>query len=88
MLIGNVLKKMLTPQIKITRLLMNCICVQKPFVKLLATVKRMKSRKDFECEFGDVLQNWTIVGPDARDLLLRRAQFLGQHKSSTQEPFR
>lgn len=73
----NVLKKMLYREIKIKSLLMKSICVTKPFIKLLARVKRMKGRTEFVCEFDAVLQNWTVVGPDARETLLRRAQYLG-----------
>ncbi|XP_047021195.1 leucine-rich repeat-containing protein 74A-like [Helicoverpa zea] len=74
----SVLQKMLRPRIKITSLVMKGVCVQKPFLALLARVKRMKSRKNFECYFDTVLQNWTIVEPDARELILQRAQYLGK----------
>lgn len=78
----NVLQKMLKPKVKINQLLLDNVCVSKSFVELLARVKRRKNRKNFVCTFGTVLQNWTIAGPDARDLILKRAQYLGMSKKT------
>lgn len=75
----NVLQKMLRPRVKISNLLMESVCVQKSFIDLLARVKKMKSRKNFICIFDSVLQNWHIEGPDPRDLILQRTQFLGKN---------
>ncbi|XP_026724728.1 leucine-rich repeat-containing protein 74A-like [Trichoplusia ni] len=74
----NVLQKMLRPKVKINNLLMENVCVEKPFVDLLARVKKMKSRKHFVCKFDVVLGNWEVEEPDARSLVLKRAQYLGK----------
>ncbi|CAH0604903.1 unnamed protein product [Chrysodeixis includens] len=87
----NVLHIMLRPRIKIVNLLMENVCVEKTFIELLTRVKKMKSRKNFECKFDAVLQNWEVEAPDARKLVLKRAQYLGdagkKHKVDIAEYF-
>ncbi|CAH1645930.1 unnamed protein product [Spodoptera littoralis] len=78
----NVLQLMLKPRIKINQLLLENVCVSKPFVALLTRVKKRKNRKNFVCTFGTILQNWTIVEPDGRDLILKRVQYLGMSKKT------
>lgn len=72
-----VLEKMLKARVKIENLLMTNVWVKHPFITILQRVKRMKSRKNFKITYGGVLEDWIIAGVDARDLLLKRANFLG-----------
>lgn len=73
-----VLEKMLKPRVKIENLLLENINVNKQFMSCLSRVMKMKSRKNFTVKYGIVLQNWSVVGPDARELVLLRADYLGK----------
>ncbi|KOB77588.1 Uncharacterized protein OBRU01_02358 [Operophtera brumata] len=72
----TILQKMLLPRVKLQNLLMANVFVRKQFMVILNRVKNMKSRKDFVVFFGGVLGNWTITGADAREVVLRRADYL------------
>lgn len=70
------LEIMLKRKVKLQNLLMTEVWVNKQFLQLLERVKRMKCRKNFTITFGGVYHNWTIEGPDRREVILRRADFL------------
>lgn len=71
-----VLETMLRPSVKLQNLLMDNVWVSKKFMAILKKVKMMKSRKNFVVTFGGVHENWTIKGADAREVTLRRVDYL------------
>lgn len=78
----HVINKMLRPQVKLNNLYLHNICVKNNFLMTLQSVQKMKSRKNFVVTYGEVLENWTISGPDSRELILKRAEYLGNQKKS------
>lgn len=72
------LEKMTRTRVKLENLYLEGIVVEKEFLTLLDKVMRMKSRKHFQIKYGQVLHNWTVLGPDPRKVILERGEFLGK----------
>ncbi|KAG6449407.1 hypothetical protein O3G_MSEX006066 [Manduca sexta] len=72
------IEKMLKPRVKLENLFLENVSVNKSFLTCLSRVMRMKTRKNFSVKYGRVLQNWSVQGPDPRELILRRADHLGK----------
>lgn len=74
----KILQKMKTVAVKVQNLYLENIYVNVDFMELLEKIKGMKVRKNFVIKHGYLKQNYKATGPDARELVLNRAEFLGQ----------
>lgn len=74
----RVLEKMLQSQVKIKKLFLDDVWITKEFIWLLQRVLKMKSRKNATITHGGLVHAYTIEGPDPRDVVMLRAEFLGR----------
>lgn len=74
----TVLQKMLKPRVKIENLFLDDIWISKEFLWLLDRVLQMKTRKNAVITYGGLNNAYTITGPDPRELIMQRADFLGK----------
>lgn len=69
--------QMLEPRVRLQNLFLENVNVKKDFLLTLNKVMMMESRQKFTVKYGKVLQNWTVEGRDPREVLLQRANYLG-----------
>ncbi|KAG6453239.1 hypothetical protein O3G_MSEX008048 [Manduca sexta] len=74
----EVLSKFLLPAVKVQRLIMENVFVNLKFLALLKQVREMKSRKNTVITYGGLVGCFKPVGPDPRNLLLSRVDYLCQ----------
>ncbi|CAG9784033.1 unnamed protein product [Diatraea saccharalis] len=72
----NVLNKVKDPKIKLRKLLMDNVFVDNEFLEILNSIKEMKTKQNLVVSFGGIVGAFKAVGPDVRELLLNRAEFL------------
>ncbi|CAG4913158.1 unnamed protein product [Colias eurytheme] len=72
----KVLNKMKSNAVKIQNLIMENVSVNITFLKVLNQIKSLKTKKNAVIVHGGVLGAYDIAGPDMRDLVLNRAEFL------------
>lgn len=74
----SLLEKMKLPAVKIQKLYMENVFVNGAFLELLERVQQLKFRKNFVVTYGGVISGFAPVGPDMRELVLNRAEFLAK----------
>ncbi|CAH0722022.1 unnamed protein product, partial [Brenthis ino] len=72
----KVLQKMKLNTTKIQNLLMDNVFVTGEFLRLLDQIKAMKNRKTTVITYGGVIGGFKPTGPDMRELVLNRVEFL------------
>lgn len=72
----KVLDKMKLNTVKVQNVIMDNVFVTGEFLRVLDQVKNMKSRKNTVITYGGVVGGYTIKGPDMRDLVLNRVEYL------------
>lgn len=75
-----ILQKLLRPRVRLKKLYLNNICVNRDFIALLTVINSMKCRKNFIVTHDKVLHDWVAIGKDDRDLVLKRGEYLGKTK--------
>lgn len=78
-----ILQKLLNTRVKLKKLYLDNICVNRDFMELLAMIKGMKCRKNFVVTHDKVLHDWVVTGKDLRYLVLKRGEYLGKTKNGT-----
>lgn len=76
----SILRMFTIPRVKVRKLYLDNICVNRNFMATLQNVRKMKSRKNFIVTFDKVLHDWVAIGDDPRSLILRRGDFMGKMK--------
>lgn len=74
----KILRKMKLNAVKIQNLYLDNIFISVAFMELLALIKRMKSKKNVVVTYGNLVEVHKPQGPDAREIVLNRAEFLGK----------
>ncbi|XP_013189037.1 leucine-rich repeat-containing protein 74B-like [Amyelois transitella] len=72
----KVLTKIKSVAVKVQHLVLENVTVDENFLKLLEQFKQMKSKKNFVVKYGRVDNIFKPKGPDPREVLLNRAEFL------------
>ncbi|XP_064071690.1 leucine-rich repeat-containing protein 74A-like [Vanessa tameamea] len=70
------LNKMKLNSVKIQNLLMDNVFVDGHFLMLLKLIKENKTKKNVVITYGGVIGGFRPIGPDMRDLVLNRVEFL------------
>ncbi|CAH1645834.1 unnamed protein product [Spodoptera littoralis] len=72
----KVLNKVKSPAVKLQRLYLDNVFVAGDFLNLLARMRGMKSKKNIIVTYGGVVGSFIPKGPDIRELILNRVEFL------------
>ncbi|XP_041976994.1 protein NLRC3-like [Aricia agestis] len=78
-----VLQKMRLKKVKIQNLLMDNVGISGAFLKRLNEIKKYKFRSNMRVTHGTIVEGYDIAGPDMRDLVLNRAEYLSQRKKKS-----
>lgn len=76
----SILQMLTLPRVKLQQLYLDNICVNRNFIRVLADIRKMKSRKNFIVTFDRVLHDWEAIGDDPRNLILRCGEYMGKTK--------
>ncbi|XP_021180936.3 leucine-rich repeat-containing protein 74B [Helicoverpa armigera] len=74
----TVLNKVRMVASKLQKLYMENVFVDGEFLSLLDRIKRMKSKKNVVVTYGGVVSKFVGIGPDPRDLILNRVEYLAK----------
>ncbi|XP_045532842.1 uncharacterized protein LOC123720326 [Pieris brassicae] len=71
-----ILTKLKSTAVKVQNVMLDNIFVNGAFLVLLDQIKAMKSKKNLVVAYGGVVSAFKLKGPDMRDLVLNRAEYL------------
>ncbi|XP_028158115.1 leucine-rich repeat-containing protein 74B-like [Ostrinia furnacalis] len=74
----QILLKVKAPNIKVQKILMENVFVTGEFLLYLSAIKETKSKKNLVVTYGGVIGAFKGKGPDPRELILDRAEFLAK----------
>lgn len=74
----NVLLKIKSSAVHIQNLLLDNVYVNVEFLEVLKGIKGMKSKENFSLTYGRVIPSFKGLGPDMRELVLKRAEYLSK----------
>lgn len=74
----NILSKVKLPSVKVQKILMENVFVDSMFLMMLQAIKEMKSKRNLVVTYGGVIGEFKAKGPDPRELVLNRAEFLAK----------
>lgn len=74
----QILMKVKAPSVKVHNVLMENVFVTGEFLMFLRTIKEMKSKKNLVVTYGGIIGEFKPKGPDPRELILDRADFLAK----------
>lgn len=74
----ELLKKLKKPAVKVQKVIMKTVVVNPAFVTTLESIKQIKSKRNLVVIYGDVKGTIKFKGPDPREVVLNRADYLSK----------